>query len=266
MFDCHVHSDFSGDSNIPADTACSVAIDLGLSGIAFTDHLDYDYPNYDNFFNMDFDLYSSFMDNLKERYSGRLKVIKGIEVGIQPHVIEDTLKIVKGYSFDFVICSVHIIDHMDPYQKDYYMGKTKEQAYRRYLEAIYETISVYTDYDIVGHIGYVRRYGDYSDTSMPCSEYRDVIDNILKVVIASGKGIEVNTSGYRCGLKAPMPDYDIIKRYRELGGEIICLGSDAHFKEHIAHSFNESLDLVKAAGFKYLTHFENRKPVFRKIE
>lgn len=266
MFDCHVHSNFSGDSKMPAETACEAALQQGLKGIAFTDHLDYDYPNFDDTFNIDFEQYSQFMDALKAQYSEKLKVLKGIEVGIQPHVIEATEKVVESFSFDFVIASVHIIDKQDPYVGDYFIGKTKEQAYRRYLEEILFSVSNYTNFDIVGHIGYVRRYGDFSDRSLRHSDYSDILDEILRTVITLGKGIEVNTSGYRSGLGSPMPDFDIVNRYRELGGEIICLGSDAHYVEHVGHSFDIAKELLIQSGFRYVTHFENRKPVFEKIE
>lgn len=265
MFDCHVHSKFSGDSDMPAEQACDIAIKNKLNGIAFTDHLDYDYPNYNEIFNIDFDKYSNFLDMIKLKYEGKLQVLKGIEVGIQSHVVEDNLKIVEGYDFDFVIGSVHVIDKMDPYYKDYYIGKTQEYAYRRYLEAIYTAICDYTNYDVVGHIGYVRRYGNYENNLMPFEKYQDILDEILKKAISSGKGLEVNTSGYRSGLGSPMPDYDIIKRYYELGGEVICLGSDAHFPEHIGHSFDITRDMLASIGFKYLTHFEKRKPVYVSI-
>lgn len=266
MFDCHVHSSFSGDSEMPAARACEIAIEKNLKGIAFTDHLDYDYPNYDDTFTIDFNGYSKFMDKLKVQYAGKLAVLKGIEVGIQPHVIEDTLKVVEGYDFDYVLASVHIIDKQDPYQKDYYIGKTKETAYGRYLEEVFYAVSNFTNYDIVGHIGYVRRYGDYDDKSLRYSDYSDILDEILKKVISSGKGIEVNTSGYRSGLGSPMPDYDMVRRYKELGGEILCLGSDAHYPEHIAHSFDIAVrELLLNTGFRHLAHFDHRKPVFEKL-
>ncbi|MCX7922898.1 MAG: histidinol-phosphatase HisJ family protein [Clostridia bacterium] len=265
MFDSHTHSNFSGDSEMCAEAACEAAIMQGLKGIAFTDHLDYDFPEFDEAFLIDFDKYSKFMDDLISKYKNKLTVLKGIEVGIQPHVIEDTAKTVEKYDFDFVIASVHIIDRLDPYRGAFYEGKTREQAFIRYLEEILYCVSAYENYDVVGHIGYIRRYGNLDDRTLTHSEFSDVIDSILKKVIHDGKGIEINTSGYR-SLGTPIPDYDIVKRYKELGGEIITIGSDAHASEHIGYNF----DLVKAnlleLGFKYTTHFERRKPVFDKIE
>ena len=264
MFDCHVHSSFSGDSEMQAETACEKAIELELDGIAFTDHLDYDYPNYDDKFLIDFDKYSVSMDSIKAQYSGRLKVMKGIEVGIQPHVIEDTKKVIEKYDFDFVIASVHIIDRMDPYYGEYYKGKSKEQAFSRYLEAILESVTNLDDFDIVGHIGYIRRYCSYDDRTLRHKDFSDLIDSILKTTISKGKGIEVNTSGYK-DMDSPIPDFDIIRRYVELGGEIITMGSDAHFPEHMARNFSYVRDMLGNIGFKYTAHFEKRKAVFDKI-
>ena len=264
MFDCHIHSNFSGDSEMPAEAACEKAIALGLDGIAFTDHLDFGFPKFDISFMIDFEQYNSFMSKLKKTYENNLKVFMGIEVGIEPHNVEHTKTIVKRYEFDFVIASTHIIDRKDPYAGEYYIGKTKEQSYQRYLEVILDTVTRYDDYDVVGHIGYIRRYGDYEDRSLRHVDYSELLDTILHKVISDGKGIEINTSGYR-SLGTPIPDFDIVKRYKELGGEILTVGSDAHYPEYIALNFKEVKERLKEIGFKYVTHFEKRKPVFDKI-
>lgn len=265
MYDSHVHSSFSGDSKMSATSACEAAIKLGLQGLAFTDHLDLDYPDFDETFNIDFTEYSSFMDNLKLKYKNKLKVLKGIEVGFQPKVILTTKKILDDFAFDFVIGSVHIIDGMDPYNNSFFIGKTKEQAFRRYLEEIYSSVREFPYFDVIGHIGYVRRYGSFDDRSLRYVDYSDLIDSILKKAISIGIGIEANSSGIRGNLGTPIPDYDIIKRYRELGGDIICIGSDAHYVAHIGHSLKEISERLKELGFKYTTHFENRKPIYSKI-
>lgn len=265
MFDCHVHSSFSGDSDMPPELACEVALKLGLKGLAFTDHLDIDYPDFDDTFNIDFSKYSSFMDNLKSKYKNNLTVLKGIEVGFQPSVILESKKILDEFPFDFVIGSVHIIDGMDPYTNTYFIGKTKEQAYQRYLEEIFINLIDFPYFDVIGHIGYVRRYGSFDDRSLRYVDYSDILDSILNKAISIGIGIEVNSSGIRGNLGTSIPDYDIIKRYKELGGEIICIGSDAHFSEHIGDGFKEISARLKEIGFKYTTYFENRKPFFDKL-
>ncbi len=264
MYDCHIHSNFSLDSELTAEKACEKAMELKLDGIIFTDHYDYDYPDFDLKFNIDFENYFKYMKELKLKYKDQLKVLNGLELGIQPHVAEQSRKIVEGYDFDFVIMSVHIIDRMDPYTQKYYEGKTKYQADMRYLEEIRNTMKLFDNFDVLGHIGYIRRYSCFEDKSLNCSDYGDIIDEILSEVIKNGKGIEINTSGYR-SLGTPIPDFDIVQRYRELGGEIITLGSDSHNAEHIGWGFAETLDKMKAIGFNYVAHFEGRKPVFEKI-
>lgn len=265
MFDCHVHSIFSGDCDTAADNSCKAAIEAGLEGIAFTDHLDIDYPVVDILFNIDFSKYSAFMDKLKPDYAGRLKVLKGIEVGLQPHVAEETNRVVETYVFDYVIGSVHVIDGVDPYYGKYFAGRTMRDAYARYLQTIDQCLDIYTDFDAIGHIGYLVRYADYEDRMLRHADYSDLLDSILIKLVHLGKGLEINSSGYRNGLGEPIPGYDIVERFAELGGEIFCLGSDAHFAEHVGHSFTEIRKQLLDKGIRHAAYFENRKPVFYRL-
>ena len=217
MFDCHVHSSFSGDSQMDPKIAIKPQ-KIGLDGIAFTDHLDIDYPDYDHVFMIDFERYSRYMDCLKNDSKNGFKVLKGIEVGIQPHVVEETLEVVKKYDFDIVIASVHVVDKMDLHNGDFCKGKSQKESYSRYLEALLECIELFDDFDILGHIDLIRRYGHYEERTLSLDDYKDHVDAILKKIICSGKGIEVNASGYRYKLNSPMPDFQMVKRYHELGG------------------------------------------------
>lgn len=262
MYDCHVHSNFSGDSKMDAQEAVDTAIGLGLEGIAFTDHLDYDYPNYDDVFLIDFDKYSNFFDLLAKNNRNNINVLKGIEVGIQPHVIKESCDVIKKYNFDFVIASVHIVDKLDMHNGDFCTNKTKFEAYSRYFEALIENLDKFEDFDVVGHLDLVRRYGCYDDKTMNFVDYSDYIDPILKSLISKGKGIEINTSGFRYQLDSTMPGLDVLKRFKNLGGEIVCTSSDAHTASHIGYKFEFLKQMLLDAGFKYSAHFENRKPVF----
>jgi len=269
LFDCHVHSNFSFDSNLAPQDACEKAIKLGFEGIAFVDHLDFDFPGYDDII-IDFNKYSSFMEALKKRYKGRLEIIKGIEVGIQPHVIESSSAIVEKHDFDFAIGSIHILDGLDPYRDPYYCGKSKIEAYEGYLKEILFMIENYDNFDVSAHFDYIVRCADYTDNSMKYCEHSDLFDAIFRLLISKGKGFEVNTGSFRkrTNNNSSTPEYDIeiLKRYRELGGEIICLGSDAHSIEFIGYGFDYFKEMVKSAGFKYLTRFKKRKPVFTAID
>ena len=260
LVDCHVHCNLSDDSTMVPDNGVKKAIELGLQGITFTDHYDIDYPS--DRFRMKFDPveHADCIARLRDQYGCNINIFNGIEIGIQSHVIEQSLEIVQT-GFDCVICSVHAVDgYCLPEKLGIYKGKTKEQAYRRYLEAIYDTIYHFTDFDIVGHIGYIRRYAPYQDNSMHYEQYSDILDMILKKVIELNKAIEINTSGYAYNLGTPIPDIDLFKRYKDLGGSLVTLGSDGHEVGHIAAHFDQAVQMLKDAGFDRVVYYHERKP------
>lgn len=265
MYDCHIHTKFSTDSTINAEEACEAAIRLGLDGIAFTDHLDYDYPIGGTNFLFDFGEYISHISSVSDKYAGKLKVLKAIEAGIQPHVIEDTMKVINSHPFDYVLASVHVIDHMDPYTGNYYKEKAKLEAYRRYLEEIFYMINNLESFDMVGHFEYIIRYAPYDDRTLRYADFSDIFDAILRKLIEQGRGFELNTSTFRNQPTDTVYDKELLKRYRELGGELICLASDAHRIENIAIKFDYYSQIIRDAGFRYTVHFENRKPIYDRL-
>lgn len=264
MFDCHTHTTFSTDSVMSAEQACGSAIKLGLDGIAFTDHLDYDFPGELDFL-IDFDEYFSVLNPVREKYADRLKVLVSVEVGIQPHVLRESEEVIRRYPFDYVLASVHLVDRQNPYDKEYYRGKSKKEAYSRYLEEIYFMVKNLGSFDMLGHFGYIIRYADYADRTLRYADYSDLFDMIFMELIDHGRGFELNTGTYRIERPDAVYDTEILKRYRQLGGELVCLGSDAHQTDHVAARFEYFSQVLRDAGFKYTVHFENRKPVFDKL-
>lgn len=263
LVDCHVHSNFSDDSTMRLEEGVAAAVQLGLKGLTFTDHLDLDFPDNQYLFDFDINERSDRIGELAQRYAGTIEVLHGIELGAQPHTITETISKIKGHNFDFIICSIHAVDGFALHQPDgFYEDKTKDQAYRRYLEEVYWSVCNVADFDVVGHLGYIRRYGPYESKSMPYKHFDEYIDAILKAVIDSGRGIEINVSGYAYKLGSPIPDVDIVRRYKELGGQIVTLGSDAHSADQIGKSFKQGLALIEKVGFDYVAYFKNRKPVF----
>ena len=262
MVDCHMHCNFSGDSAMPAVGGCNQAIKIGLTGLTFTDHIEVDFPSDKYVLTFDVAARSKMLTKLQKQFAGNLKILQGVELGYQAHVVPQLVKIASNPDFDFVLMSVHAVDRCDVSESSYFQGKTKEQAFRRYLEEVYDSVCKQPNYDSVGHIGYIRRYGPYADRSMCSVDFADLIDTILKRIIADGKGIEVNMSGYRQNLGGPIPSYDIVQRYCELGGEIITLGSDSHQVENIGHSFELAVQALRALGVKKIAYFVQRKPVF----
>lgn len=265
LWDTHMHTHFSGDSDADPRDMIRSAKEKGLGGLCFTDHLDIDYPQTPDEFLIDFPAYFSELKDIQQDFSSSFPVYIGLELGLQPHLAKELPAVVKEYPFDFIIGSSHVVHRMDPYYPEYYTGKTEDEAYREYFESILENLAVFDCFDVYGHIDYVVRYGPNTNTYYTYEKFADVIDEILRTLIQKGKGIEINTGGFKYGLGHPNPTEAILKRYRELGGEIITIGADAHKPEHVAFDFNKVPAILKEAGFSYYTVFKNRKPDFYKL-
>ena len=266
MLDYHMHSLHSEDGRMTMDEACQRAVALRLKEICFTDHMDIDWPDKAFTFQIaDMDKYIEDVKEMQDKYKNRLTIKLGMEVGMQAHTLDQSKIIVNGYPFDFVIASLHLVNKVDPYLPLYYENRDKKKSYIDYYEAMYEMLLTYNDFCVLGHMDYLRRYSPYPYQNDDHFIGLDIIEAILKHLIDKGKGIEVNTSGYRHLSQQPLPHPDIIKRYRELGGKIITIGSDAHFVEHVGYENNRAIELTKSAGFSYITSFTRLQPSFIKI-
>lgn len=272
LWDTHMHSQYSGDSDATQEDMLSAARKKGLSGICFTDHLDIDYPNEPEAFLLDLPNYSASIQALQHKLNTSRKendadffLCMGIELGLQPHLASLHADILSQYPFDFVIGSSHVVHGFDPYYPPFWENHSEKEGYLEYFESILENIAAFDGFDVYGHIDYVVRYGPHKNQFYTYEQYADVIDEILRQLIAHGKGIEINTGGFKYGLGHPNPTEEIIARYRELGGEIITIGADAHKPEHVAFDFEKVPNILKAAGFSYFTVFKNRKPEFIKL-
>ena len=267
--DYHVHSDFSSDSTAPMEQMVEQAIKLGLSKICFTDHMDYDYPKVDNYnFIFDPDAYLLKLEDMKKRYYKQIDILTGIELGLQPHLAGKLNHLLKSYPFDFVIGSSHVVDHKDPYFPEYWDNQTIEKGIYRYFESILENCKLFQGFHVYGHLDYIIRYvpgQKEKKIDYAYSDYADLIDEVLKTIISFDKGIELNTSGLKYGLGYPHPKQEVLRRYKELGGELITIGSDAHRPEHLCYDFQLVPDLLKNLGFRYYATFVQGKPVYEKL-
>ena len=265
IWDMHMHTDFSGDSTATPESMVEEAIRIGLPGICFTDHLDWDYPE-DIDFDLDMPTYMRKIHELQEKYRGQIEILFGVELGIQPHLADRLTELTAAYPLDFVIGSSHLVHNKDPYYPKYYQGRPEEEAYREYFESIYENLSLsFTDFDSYGHLDYTVRYGPNKNQFYTYEKYADILDAILEKLIKMEIAMEVNTAGFKYGLGHPNPTEDVIKRYRQLGGELITIGADGHKPEHIAYDFHKIPELLKSCGFDSYTIFKKRQPVFIKL-
>ena len=260
LWDTHMHTNFSGDSNANPLAMIQYAMDCGLDGICITDHLDYDYREEPELFLLDLEKYRREIAQLRRQFHNVFPIRYGIEIGLQPHLTQQNNLVTAAYPFDFVIGSSHVVHHADPYYGKYYEGRSEKEAYLEYFESVLENVCSEADYDVYGHLDYVVRYGPNKNRDYSYSAYADIIDEILRQLIAHGKGIELNTAGFKYGLGHPNPTEEILKRYRELGGEILTIGADAHRPDDIAYDFDKVPEILSRSGFTHYTVFSNRKP------
>ena len=263
--DSHNHTAFSADCDTPAEKMIEKAIALGLKYISMTDHMDLDFPYPQLDFTFSVPEYFKKHEELREKYGNQITLLTGIELGLQPGIYDELKTLLKCWDFDFVIGSSHLVDRLDPYFPEYWSDKTETQGIIRYFETILENVAEFDDIDVYGHIDYIVRYGPTKAENYSYQKYQEILDEILKTLISKNIGLELNTAGLKYGLGFAHPHMDILKRYKELGGEILTIGSDGHKPEHLAYDFEKVPAILEECGFKYYTLFKKRKPEFIKL-
>ena len=258
MYDYHTHTFFSDDCSTPMKDMIDAACRQGFKEIAITDHYDPDYVDRSFPFELDFAGYHKAMMEAQETYKDRIKVLKGIEIGIQHgETIEKCKEAARSFDYDFIIGSFHFAQGIELYGTGFFEGRSAEDSYIAYYSYMLDCLSKYKDYDILGHINYIDRYTDRIPDS---SVYMDLVEEILRMIISDGKGIEINTSSFRYGMgERTTPAKEMLQLYKDLGGEIITIGSDAHRAKDFGCRFDTAVEMIKASGIKYLATFEQRK-------
>ena len=260
-----MHTSFSTDSKAPMEDVVKKCISLGLTDIAITDHMDYDFPkdvaeDAGGNFMYDVDEHLTLFTKLKEKYAGQINMHYGIEMGFMDNAVEYYSGLLKKYPIDFNIGSLHIVDDMDPYFEKYWNSfKDTNAGIERYLTQMIHSQKLFKSYDSLGHADYIFRVAP-GKKEYEYAEYADYFDTILKTLIDEGKALEVNTAGYKYGLGVPNPRPCVLKRYKELGGELITVGSDGHAPEQLAYDFDKCEALLKSLGYKYVFIYKDHKP------
>lgn len=265
--DYHMHTQYSPDSRMTQQDAVEAAIRMGVTDLCYTEHMDLGHPN------PAFDRVPRFaemqagIDALQAQYPD-VKIHMGIEVGYREETAKASREALEGVSFDYMLISTHCVDGLDTYQLVSTGEQDREPMYRRYLETVYASVTDETlrdYYDCVAHIGYPAKRKLFRESSMTYDLFPALFDDILKAIIRQGKGMEINTSSWK-GLGHVLPHPSLLMRYRELGGRIVTIGTDSHDKENVGTYCRESIELLKACGFREYAIYEKREPVFVEIK
>lgn len=274
--DYHIHTIYSDDSLYPMEKVIQDAIKMNMEEICITDHVDYgikidwdkqelvQYRNGEPLANVDYPKFYQEITTLQKRYQDQINIKIGMEFGIQKHTIPQFETLFQRYPFDFIILSIHQVDDQEFWTGDYQKGKTEAQYYERYYQEMYDVITNYRNYSVLGHMDLIKRYDDH-DGYDGFTNHLEIITKILTQVIADGKGIELNTSSIRYGLDDLMPSRELLQLYYDLGGRIITIGSDSHKPEHLGSYIEDMKKDLKDIGFEGFCTFKKMKPIFHKL-
>lgn len=282
LADYHVHTEFSNDSIYPMEKVVKDAISLGIKDICFTDHVDYGpYRDWDDprgikyrpgdegepeqvaLTNVDYGKYFPMIEKLREKYKDKIAVKAGMEFGVQTHTIPQYEKLFNSYPFDFIILSIHQAGDQEFWTNEYQSGRTQQEYNEGYYKELLSVVQNYHNYSVLGHMDLIVRYDSYG--VYPFEKLKPLLTEILKTVIADGKGIEVNTSNHRYGLSDMTPSRDILKLYKELGGTIITIGSDSHKKEHLGAYIDWAKEELCKLGYTQFCTFKKMQPIFHEL-
>ncbi len=268
IFDLHLHCCFSDDSDESPDKEIKHAIDSGLTAMCFTDHNDFGYrePDGSPMFLLDFGAYIDNMVPLKEKYKSKIEILVGLEQGLTLEYKDEIEEYDPDSKLDFIIGSTHVVNGIDPYYPVLWNNYDELECLRKYFENMYDCVRTISNYDVYGHLDYITRYMPSKDLLSDPEKIlpMDLIREILKEIIYKGKGIEINTSGWRKSVFCN-PCIPVLHMYHDLGGEIITTGSDAHTSAFIGDSILRAQATLRDCGFKYQTIFRKRKAEFYKL-
>lgn len=283
--DYHLHCEFSDDSFEPMEKQVEQAIRIGLDEMCFTDHVDYgikkdwsegdiewrDGDPYMNIpsmplANVDYPQYFHKLSQMQKLYQGKIVIKQGLEFGVQTITVDKYQKLYETYQdqLDFILLSMHQINNKELWNQDFQTGLSQKEYNEAYYREIYEVQKVYKDYSVLAHLDLLNRYdlnGVY-----PFELVEEYIAEILKLAIRDNKGIELNTSSWKYHLKDTQPSRKILKLYKDLGGTILTVGSDAHTTEHLGDHLDAGYAILRdEIGFKEFCTFDKKIPIFHKL-
>jgi len=261
MFDYHLHSRVSFDSDTAPEDIVKAAERAGLEEICFTDHYDFNDldPKQKDLFSLE-----DYRLSYNALSSKKLSIRRGVEFGLTPWNQKECRALLDSYDFDFVMGSVHYAGGYDPYFEEFWEKNRAGDPFEAYLLQTLSCVKSHQEFDVLGHLNYVcKSLHNPAHKPLKYSDYTDLCDQIMKTLAQKGIGMEINTSGVdRVG--EFLPSLAFIRRFRELGGEIVTVGSDAHDPSRVGQYVSEAAEIAKEV-FGYVCTFEKRGVIFHRL-
>ena len=270
--DYHCHSRISPDAKVPMIDMARAAVEAGIDELCFTDHVEplvffrwNDAPR--PIGSYDWDAMVREFRAAQEAYGERIKLRMGAELGEAPFALEVMESFLKSAPpLDFTIGSAHVFRREDGTVAELYWNTEPDEAmwyseFDGYVAEL-ERLVDWGKFTVLGHLTLPLRYAkEMAGLELSFDRYEEQLREILRRAIEKGIGIELNTNrGHD-----PLPGAKWLKLYRELGGEIVTMGSDAHTPDYLGCAMEENQDLLRACGFRYFTTYEQGKPTFHQL-
>lgn len=252
--DAHLHTDLSPDADVPIDAYCAVALERGIPELAITDHLDFD-PRAPSYAFADFATRERTVRDAAERWADRgIAVRFGVEISYESHRETEIREHLARHPYDFVIGSVHVMRH-SPYTGSrvaaWVAGKSFAEIVAPYFDEVLAAIRSGL-FDTLGHLDYVKKYVAAHLAPAAFAAAPEAYEPILRTLAGTGTGLEVNASGLRQAPGETYPAPWAVARFRELGGEVVTAGSDAHRAQQFAYGLSRVYGIAASAGFEEL--------------
>ena len=249
--DAHLHTDLSPDSDVPIDVFCAAAVERGIPELAITDHLDFD-PRAPAFAFADFATRERTVRQAAERWAGHGLALRfGVEISYESQRDSEIRAYLAGHPYDFVIGSVHVMRD-SPYTgrsvAGWVAGKSIDEIVAPYFGEVAAAVRSEL-FDTLGHLDYIKKYVAEHVPPAAFAAAAHAYEPILRALVETGTGLEVNASGLRQAPREPYPAAWVVKRYREMGGEVVTAGSDAHRAHSFAYGLAHTYAVAAAAGF-----------------
>ncbi len=256
--DYQVHSLRSHDGQATIRDQCLRAIEIGLDEIGFSEHKDFD-PQESAVGYFDYALYRNEIERAREEFGCALNIRLGVEIDYQRWFENEIRDFLAIHAFDFVIGSVHYVDGQMLMTPEYNAGKTVEEAYQLYFDAVADSVRSGL-IDIVGHLEYANRrgvpaFGPYNPTP-----YRDQVAGLFGEMVRCGVALEINTAGLRQGVGHTYPCSAHVQLYASLGGKLLSVGSDSHDPHDLGAFYKIAAELALSNGIEEVCVWQDRNP------
>lgn len=265
LCDCHTHSNNSFDADNSVKEMCQSAVNKNVKILAITDHLEVPEISL-----KEKSIYGDMVKQIKKstddvnkckvKFASELKLLKGVEIGEPMHNPLLTEVAMSIDNYDFVLASVHNLKDKQDFYFLQYDESNADPLLKEYFNELLDT-ALNADFDSLAHLTYPLRYiTERTDIKVNIGDFSKIIDDIFKALISRNKALEINTSGLFKEIGSTLPGIDLVKRFKELGGKYITIGSDAHNTENVGKGIDNGIEIAKKCGFSHFTYFEGRMP------